>query len=555
MKRHVLLSALTLLAFVGCTKDREAFDAPQAEVATSYVFQERAPGLPDNPALPVARPQRLASADELTPLDQYLGMSFNFRSTILTDRSNFVLRVIDCDRLAKDHPDYVKTHGVLINHVFSYAYTSEQSYEEKSNISKKFSTGFSVDLGFFKIGRKKTIVEVFSTSLGSSNVDAFGELNIDVQHALYYLATSPYVNKLIAGEYLRPDFIAALYNNTIDNTLLNYGTFVATGYYTGGRASALYYGHKHTSTIATERMRGMQTDIEASFAWNKNSVGGNLVIGNVDSESFSSNSKFESVSMNLITYGGSKSLGANYAKLPIEEMNVDLSGWLSSLNSTSTHRLIELRDGGLQPLSDFLLEENFKQRIQQTHLGFMESSQLVIPSITICKIQIGSEKAKERAILTTRHGDQIILKENPETLVALVVDTLQFIAQTNHNSEYNGNTGTLSTRGRIITKYSDYIASQKSKYYKLKISISDVERPLTPYMIVLPNVDEKEMVKFVNRKTGMIYLYDPEQHYAFSFPDDDHTVDVYGIRDWVEQMPEKEITMLSLRSDYTIIGL
>lgn len=55
--------------------------------------------------------------------------------------------------------------------------------------------------------------------------------------------------------------------------------------------------------------------------------------------------------------------------------------------------------------------------------------------------------------------------------------------------------------------------------------------------------------------TEQYHLYDPEQRYAFSFPDDGHTVDVYGIRDWVERMPERDITMLALESDYTIIGL
>jgi hypothetical protein len=47
-------------------------------------------------------------------------------------------------------------------------------------------------------------------------------------------------------------------------------------------------------------------------------------------------------------------------------------------------------------------------------------------------------------------------------------------------------------------------------------------------------------------------------HIAFSFyvdDDDDEVLDVYGIRDWVENLPEKRVTISSLANHYNIIGL
>lgn len=37
--------------------------------------------------------------------------------------------------------------------------------------------------------------------------------------------------------------------------------------------------------------------------------------------------------------------------------------------------------------------------------------------------------------------------------------------------------------------------------------------------------------------------------------DDDEVLDVYGIRDWVENLPEKRVTISSLANHYNIIGL
>ncbi len=71
----------------------------------------------------------------------------------------------------------------------------------------------------------------------------------------------------------------------------------------------------------------------------------------------------------------------------------------------------------------------------------------------------------------------------------------------------------------------------------------------------LDNVNEVKMLKFVNEKNNMVYLYDPEQKFAFSFPNDDYTVDVYGIREWVETMRTGKLNILDLCNNYRVIGL
>ena len=55
-----------------------------------------------------------------------------------------------------------------------------------------------------------------------------------------------------------------------------------------------------------------------------------------------------------------------------------------------------------------------------------------------------------------------------------------------------------------------------------------------------------------------MYIYAPKTHIAFSCytdEDDDEVLDVYGIREWVENLPEKKTSIASLASHYYIIGL
>ena len=41
--------------------------------------------------------------------------------------------------------------------------------------------------------------------------------------------------------------------------------------------------------------------------------------------------------------------------------------------------MIDIQDGGLYPISDFILEENFKQRYNDTHMDFQHQEQLEEP--------------------------------------------------------------------------------------------------------------------------------------------------------------------------------
>ena len=61
--------------------------------------------------------------------------------------------------------------------------------------------------------------------------------------------------------------------------------------------------------------------------------------------------------------------------------------------------------------------------------------------------------------------------------------------------------------------------------------------------------------KYKNPHTGIWYVYDKKLRSALSFCDGSDIPEIYGISDWIEGIPEKEINMNTLISYYRIIGL
>lgn len=62
-----------------------------------------------------------------------------------------------------------------------------------------------------------------------------------------------------------------------------------------------------------------------------------------------------------------------------------------------------------------------------------------------------------------------------------------------------------------------------------------------------------------NPRSGIHYIYDKTNKIAFSYLvdtiDEDWILDDYGIRDWVESLPTKSISLATIANSYKIIGL
>ncbi len=261
--------------------------------------------------------------------------------------------------------------------------------------------------------------------------------------------------------------------------------------------------------------------------------------------------------MTLKTIGGKPSFVVSLSAQNIRDVGLDLSVWLESLADTNYQTLIGMQDGGLQPLSDFILEENFRQRIQKTHLGTVKTDQLQIPSIQVVQakenVALGAMQAAY-SVLNTRHHDRILLNGNNQRRVSDTSSNPPFVFDPDKHRP-----------GFQLASLTSIETSRRSDYFSLEITVNSEVKLVGRLNLVRPslfdcdfviyNWDESKMVKFVNSKTHMVYLLNQTEKYALAFPDDGYIVDVYGIRTWVENMPSVVLSMTALENDYTIYGL
>ncbi|MCS2766512.1 hypothetical protein NXV33_17770 [Bacteroides thetaiotaomicron] len=356
-------------------------------------------------------------------------------------------------------------------------------------------------------------------------------------------------------DYLDELFVDALYNSSMVELMQSYGEFVLTGYYTGGRASALFYGVDTNSIQFDSKEKDMDVAINASYEWkNKKPTGSKrhnsfcfrkLIHWNKERKLRNNNQQI----LRIIIFHQNSwwSVWLQHFNSPYDITNysIDLTPWLQSLNDPKTHTMIDLQDGGLYPISDFILEENFKQRYNDTHMDFQYQESLEEPYIEIIKMYIRKSNSGEKLydivpVLNTRQGDKLIFS-NPD-------------AASQSDEELKAN----SIPATFLTK-SNAIKDEKSKYYQLKIK-ADPNKTINPIIqttlsFQINNVDEKGMYKFKNANTNIWYIYNPTSMYCFAYYDDDYIPDAYGILDWVNGIPIKAVTMTTLYQRYKIYGL
>lgn len=145
---------------------------------------------------------------------------------------------------------------------------------------------------------------------------------------------------------------------------------------------------------------------------------------------------------------------------------------------------------------------------------------------------------------TTRQGDKIVLRSRDASTV------------TDDELSRNESASVFKDKAAMI-------AQEKQAYYDLAIRINPITR-LNPCMgdplsFDLGVVDESEMLVHSNPRSGIHYRYDKTNKIAFSYLvdtiDEDWILDDYGIRDWVESLPTKSISLATIANSYKIIGL
>lgn len=555
-KLHFTALSLCLMA-IGCTNDESFYEQSEIDDNGVVVLQERNAALPKEiRTRPVILEDKTAtravneSGGIIGNSDVLLGYSYSIGNSILGDYENVISPVIDLMKVKEYGSDYITGRSLQVYMSERFSYSDYNSYESKLSQTKKVASGFQLNLGLFKLGRKKKTEETFKSELTSSQKVVYGELNLMLKNSSFNLQASDGARKFYARECLSPVFLRNLYSSTLGNILDTYGECILTGYITGGKACALYTGLSRNGSSSTSKETGMEKSIDASFSWKKNSVSGDFQFGKGNFNYESSEYNMEQLYTKMWIYGGDPvGLSMNSAE-NLVNINFDLAPWVASLSDSKKHTIIDITDNGLYPLSAFVIEENFKKRLDATTSNLLEKyPSFVEPHIEIMRVFERYSSSNEAlydvvAVLFTRQGDRIVLRSGN--------------ASTASDAELRQN-----ENATVFSQKALNIKTQKQNFYELRISSNSVTRlnPKigNPLCIDLPKVNEANMYTYTNPRTGIQYINDTENKIAFShYTDDldgDWILDDYGIRSWVESLPTKSISMATLANSYRIIGL
>lgn len=558
-----IISAVLPILLGSCSsEDNNILLSNENYTSTDILLQERSSMVPKVKNYPIKATENGKTrgvnpdGELIGNSDILLGYSYSIGNSFLGSMENVKFPVLDLEKIKTKYTTSITRKQLSSSSEESFTYNGMSRYESNSQVSKTVKTGFSLNLGIFKIGREKKLTELFKSSFSSDSKIVCGELNIEILNGQYELLATADKRKIYARECLTPTFLTDLYRGTIGNLIDSYGPFVLRSYITGGKAMALYVGESSKYQDSQSREKGLDKDINASFSWTSKSASGDLSFGNNTGNSSSQEYETENTKVYIKTFGGSPRYQASVGPLDLNSLSVDLSDWLNSLNDKSTNTIIDISSGlkeeecGLFPMSDFVLEKNFQYRMDDTTLGVLESlDDVVDPRFEIVKVlaritSSGEKLYEVAAVMNTRQGDKIVLSDG------------------NYLTASDAELRSYNSNQTMMSRVQEIFAQKKTIFQGLEFSTNysttynpDVRKPLC---IRLDGFNEDNMAFYADPKSNMRYIYDSSKKIALAYNDDedygDYVLDYYGIRDWVDSLPRRNTSMMILQN-YTIIGL
>lgn len=561
MKEHcIYLICLLVLAACNTTDDTgiapvAGEDAPQADI----ILQPRNPGLThvlSNPK-PELDIQARSEPNPLTQPYKFLGYTYRHGNCIVGHPANIGRQIVDVESLITDEymKDYIDIAYIRDATSQVMSYSGYDRFEKHTQMTEKVESGFSLNLGLFKIGRKKTITETFNTGQVDLSQELIGEVTLEYVHSKVWLDNISNGQKRIATNHVKRSFVDNLFNSPISEIVNKWGPYVLSHYYTGGRATALYVAESNMKERHEDREKDMNKNLNASFAWKvKSPIAGQDTVGSAsanfgygykDGNSLDTKSEISNVYNQIKISGGATEFQVSTKVDKVADNTLDLSPWFRSLVDENTHVIIDIAEEGLVGLDKFVLEENFKRRIRDTYMEYLDVNAFDEPFIEIVKVYVRTNASNEKlydvaAVLNTRQGDKIVLSDG------LAGNATDAELRSNNNND------------TFMAKANE-IARQKAKYYQCEVR-TNPQKIVTPYLrtplaIELKKFDESSVYKYKNPKTNIWYIYDTKSRIAYSYYDEEYIPWVYGMLDWFTAVPEKSIPMSTLYQLFTIIGL
>ena len=526
MKNLMFLFFVSLIIF-SCSNEDELVQNIVNDSGKEEVLKERDPDYPWA-SYEFSGINRVLASKSILAFEDYLGRATKDDFFPVGNIESVTYSVVDIKKLSKEKPSYISAKRLNIGTANSFSYSNFERYTEKSNTTSKVSGGFSLGIKLFSIGAKKNMTTVFSKNTVEEKKSVFGEVDVMFKSLQYVMQKSSRIQKEIILNYLSTDFKEELYGTTPSELYNNYGGFVLSGFITGGRATALYTGLYTGNELETAREVAMNTDINASYGFKMNngssgSVSGDLGFGTTYSNGSTSSEKITSLKSSVKTIGGTPEFSGFSSPQNVDNMNINLSGWLRSLNDENTHSIVDIPDNSFSPLTDFVMEENLKKGLSNCYESEVNNqSKLQEPYINIRLSYVSGALGVVQTSLITRFNDDIILKSQ-DVYMAEVGDYIQ------------------SEKARVSDFFGIKIVNNNNLNYEVKVNFD--------------GIDNTKMTKYIDSVNNTIYLLYSVGGKKFGYSiHTDRILDDYVMRSFVNRLSSISIDPFDL-FDYTIVAL
>ncbi|MCM4156503.1 MAC/perforin domain-containing protein [Gramella sp. AN32] len=472
---------------------------------------------------------------DLLDVRYYLGRSYNISLGDIGTPDGIKFPVIEIEDLISDYPDYYLSKQIRNSVAKSYSFSSFNRYEEKTRHTDKISAGFEIDLGLFELGAKHKYESAFTSQVTNESKRVFGEVNVFIRDASYELLTSSNTLDKIKENYLNEVFLDEIYNTSNKEFVSNYGTFVITDFTSGGKAEALFTGVYNASSSVETIESSMDSSISASYSFEEIGASAEFGIGNENGSSIALSNNITEFNTSIRSFGGD--YGSSSFTIPknIDDVNVDLSQWASSLNDRSKTVLSDINDGGLIPISKFLIEDNFSHNLNNYLQGNFPLMDLQTPRLEARWVRHTNVSGPAVLVLKTRFGDLIRLSNYSQVFSYGDRDGMFAYATNEADLKYQF--------FDLNLVYIHFVSNDHNPWFNL----SD------RYKTSIADVDLSQMSKNYDNTNNMLYIFSEERKFAFSVHDD-YILNTYGMTEWVENMNVKSISFNELK-DYNVVAL
>ena len=538
------------------------------------------------------RKSRLRALEKLSAeqysADQYIGMGYKVGDGIIGHPTNLTYPILNIAAIKREPT----LNDALRVENLGYASTTVATSTESSSAmvdemtTKKVKAGFSLNLGLFTLGYKNSYTETFNSFQVADRSYGYGRLDLFWYDKRVHINSGYSALRRILLQGLRRSFVENLFYGTVSELLEQYGAFAVVDYYTGGRASSQYLFEAQGEINRTSWHQDIRAYIGATYSWvpetsktDTSKVSLSIGVRQTDGKDVSNEYKCSKIFRQTTIFGGDKKYAYSAPPKNANAELVDLGPWFQSLSDERNHTLIDMGAEGLVTMDNMIPEENFASRVRFALQNSSQkmSTRLVLPSLTFCYVNLGqlplasaaprssfrssferppfrepptttprptppnpfnAEKARV-ALLTTRHGDQIILVDpNAKNRI-----TNQAISTQEQDASY------IRELERIYAPVFD-----------CDIKVDQSQKPFvwgnsqTTYSIAF-DFQSKSVFHYRNEQTGVCYIYDKKNKVALSYYDDPELLELYGLNEWVKGLQERKVSMGILASYYRIIGL